>query len=151
MLGDSEAAAGWLDTARDAVTKLNADVSGEDAIATTQTIQAALLIEQGRHAEAVEILRQIALSWTYGPDNYDLELPIYRLEVSALFDPLRERGDFQELVAEYNQLLEPMRERVIEAQSTGTWESLRRRTFDRAATEKGRAAKREFGSAATGT
>ena len=90
------------------------------------------------------------MSWTHTPDDYDLELPIYQLEVSALFDPLRERGDFQTLVAEYNQVLEPMRERVVEAQSTGNWESLRQRTFNRAATGTGRLAQEPAGSAAAG-
>ena len=150
MLGDPEAAAAWLETAEAAMAELESDGSGEDPLQSTQSIRAALLIEQGRHAEAVEILRRIALSWTHTPDDYDLELPIYQLEVSALFDPLRERGDFQTLVAEYNQVLEPMRERVVEAQSTGNWESLRQRTFNRAATGTGRLAQEPAGSAAAG-
>jgi TolB-like protein len=150
MLGDPEAAAAWLETAVAAMAELDPDASGEDSLHSTQSIEAALLIEQGRHAEAVEILRQVALSWTHTPDDYDLQLPIYVLEVSALFDPLRERADFQQLVAEYNEVLEPMRQRVLEAQSMGNWELLRRRTFDRAATGSGRVAQEPAGSAAAG-
>jgi tetratricopeptide (TPR) repeat protein len=150
MLGDPDAAAGWQDTAVAAMATLDPDASGENALQTTQMIEAALLIEQGRHAEAVNILRQIAFSWTFTPDDYDLQLPIYRLEISAQFDPLRERGDFQALVAEYNQLLGPMRERVLEAQSTSDWEQLRQRTFDRAATGTGRVARQPASSAAAG-
>jgi TolB-like protein/tetratricopeptide (TPR) repeat protein len=150
MLDDAEAAAAWLETAVAAMAKLDPDASREDALQSRQSIEAALLIEQGRHAEAVETLRQIALSWTYSPDGRDLQLPIYRLEISALYDPLRERSDFQQLVAEYNQMLEPMRERVIEAQTTGNWESLRQRTFDRATTGSGRLAQAPAGSDAAG-
>jgi hypothetical protein len=37
--------------------------------------------------------------------------------------------EFQRLVDDYREALEPMRQRVVEAQQTGDWESLRQRTY----------------------
>jgi hypothetical protein len=88
-----------------------------------------LAIAQGRHAEAVEQMRQIVFAWDVTDEDL-LALPIYKLEQAAVFDALRDRQDFRQLVDDYNTYLEPMRQRVREAEATGDWASLRRRTVE---------------------
>jgi len=93
-----------------------------------------LRIAQGRHEEAINMLRQGVFEWS---SDADLVYPIYFLESDAMFDPLRELAGFQRLLDDYQSHLEPMRQRVLEARESGGWEALRNRTYQWARDESG--------------
>jgi len=118
--GDRQQAARWLDMAQQA-----AAGEGPDEVAGIL-----LLIAQGRHQEALGLLRDRVLNWSTTDDGF-LIFPLLFLAQDARFDPLREKPEFQQLLDEYDARLEPQRRRVQEAERTGDWEALRRRTYQR--------------------
>jgi len=128
-LGHDDEAAAWLKVAEEAVGTVSERKPGEPA--AMLTLEAALRIAQGRHDEAVELLRAVVFAWE--TSQGDLQLPLIALEHSASFDPLRELPGFQQLLDDYDAHLEPMRQRVLEAERTGDWETLRQRIYQWAA------------------
>ncbi|MDH4030124.1 MAG: hypothetical protein OEU49_04675, partial [Chromatiales bacterium] len=128
-LANEEAAASWLKEAEAAAITLEDRGRDEPSPLPMQAAHTMLAIAQGRHAEAVEQMRQIVFAWDVTDEDL-LALPIYKLEQAAVFDALRDRQDFRQLVDDYNTYLEPMRQRVREAEATGDWASLRRRTVE---------------------
>jgi len=88
---------------------------------------ALLRIAQNRIADAVTSLREAIFTWDH--DGYDIPLRLHQLEHEALFDPLRDKPEFQVLLEEYRAYLAPMRERVLESKRNDDWQSLRQRTY----------------------
>jgi len=128
-LGNEDAAAAWLDMAEDAMRRMAADDDLAGSPSGPSLLEARLLVLKGNKKEAVRALRDVVFRWD-GDD--DLSLPIYVLESSPVFDPLRDQPEFEQLIEDYRVALEPMRQRVLEAERSGDWESLRRRTYQRA-------------------
>jgi tetratricopeptide (TPR) repeat protein len=127
-LGNEDAAADWLEVAEAAMEPDQAHTPEDATDENPSLLDASFRITKGRYAEAAELLREIAFGRR--SDNADyLALPIYSLESGAVFDPLREMPEFQQLLDDYNAWLEPMRQRVLEAQRSGDWEALRQRTY----------------------
>ena len=127
-LGNDRAADEWLAVAEAAIDSEEENTPGDTVDNRLSLLDAMLLIAHRQYLEAVAMLRKIAFDWdTEG--GQDLELPIYLLENAALFDPLRDMPEFQQLLDDYNARLEPMRQRVLEAQRSGDWEALRQRTY----------------------
>jgi TolB-like protein len=120
-LGQEEEAAAWLAIAEKATGQTQA-IEGR--------LEVLLRVAQGRHEEAVGLLRDGIFAWQADPD---LTFPIYFLEDDAMLDPLREKSEFQQLLDDYNAYLEPMRQRVVEAEQTGDWNALRQHTYQWAA------------------
>ena len=123
-LGHDDEAAAWLLVAEKTIGQMPDD---EFSAAVGPSLRAA----QGRHEEAVQMLRDGILGWRI-LRGQDLMFPIYFVEGNSMLDPLRDMPEFQQLLDEYHALLEPMRQRVMEAEHSGNWEALRQRTFQRA-------------------
>ena len=120
-IGNEQEAAVWLETA-------------EKVAAQTQDIDdrlgVLLLVAQGRHKEAVGLLRDDVFAWhTPETGQNDLTFPIYYLEDDAMLDPLRVMPEFQQLLDDYNAQLEPMQTRVLEAEQSADWAALRQNTY----------------------
>lgn len=126
-LDNEMAASEWLSVATNAMGRMETTEANTGPDGTPSLLEARLLILQGRNAQAVGALRDIVFRWDV--DDGDLSLPIYVLESSPVFDPLRGLPEFQQLLQDYRATLEPMRQRVLEAQRTGDWNSLRQRTY----------------------
>lgn len=121
--GEPQQAESWVKTAQQA--------SGQ---APDIPARIFLLIEQGRRQEALGLLRERVLYWRVpddGTEDSRFEFPLLDLVQDALFDPLRDMPEFQQLLKDYDAHLEPQRRRVLEAERTGDWEALRRRTYQR--------------------
>ena len=127
---DSDEAARWLQVAEDSFDRMLPYQSGEWTTKRTRAFEGMLRIAQGRYDEAIGALREaVFLFETPAWNDEDLAVPIYRLETSPVFDPLREHPGFQALLNDYNAYLAPMRERVLQATETGDWEALRQNTL----------------------
>jgi tetratricopeptide (TPR) repeat protein len=138
-LGNDRAADEWLKLAEKTIGSEEVETPANAEDNRSSLSDAMLLIARRRYAEAVGMLRQIAFDWD-AQGGQDLELPIYLLENAALFDPLRDMPEFQQLLDDYNAWLEPMRLRVLEAQRSGNWEALRQRTYQWAHQSTGQSA-----------
>jgi hypothetical protein len=120
-IGQEKEATAWLELA-------------EKAAAQTQVIddqlEVLLRVAQGRHKEAVDLLRDGIFAWhmTSGGGS-DLAFPIYYLEDNAMLDPLRGMPEFQQLLDDYNAQLEPFRTKVLEAEHSKDWAALRQNTY----------------------
>jgi TolB-like protein len=128
--GQDEDAAKWLRLAEDAFDRMLPYRPDEPAMNRTRAKEALLRVAQDRHDEALAALRDAVFSFEKAEDG-DLEMPLWLLERTALLDPIRERPEFQAILADYEAYLEPMRERVLQATETGDWEALRQRTRQR--------------------
>jgi TolB-like protein/tetratricopeptide (TPR) repeat protein len=107
----------------------HADRDPEEGSPTQQSVF--LLIAEGRHQDAIRLLREGVFTWS-DPTNWDdLDFPVYFVDGNAMLDPLRDEPEFQLLLDDYNAYLEPMRERVLTASGSGDWEALRQQTFER--------------------
>jgi len=126
-LGHDPEAGAWLRVAEDLAGQMPPDEN-------TDRMWPQLRIAQGRHEEAIDLLRQSVFEWS---SDEDLVYPIYFLETEAMFDPLRELPGFQRLLDDYQAYLEPMRQRVLEARESGGWEALRNSTYQWARDESG--------------
>ncbi|NOR20992.1 MAG: hypothetical protein GQ538_13000 [Xanthomonadales bacterium] len=120
-IGQEKEATVWLEMA-------------EKAAAQTQDIDdhldVLLRVAQGRHKEAVDLLRDGIFAWhTTNGGGPDLVFPIYYLEDNAMLDPLRGMPEFQQLLDDYNAQLEPFRTRVLEAEQSKDWAALRQNTY----------------------
>jgi TolB-like protein/tetratricopeptide (TPR) repeat protein len=125
-----EQAADWLRLAESAFDRMLPYRLTDPTRNRTRAMEAMLRIAQDRHDEALALLRDAVFSFeTPSAAAQDLDLPIYVLDRNPLLDPLRERPEFQALLADYEAYLEPMRQRVLLATETGDWESLRQRTI----------------------
>jgi TolB-like protein len=146
-LGDEDNANVWLERAEEAMSNAWKQQPVGQPQPGPSLLDARFLIMQGRKMEAVEALRAIVFRWDVD-DGGDLTLPIYLLESGTPFDSLRDMPEFQQLIEDYKAALEPMRQRVLEAERTGDWEALRRRTYQRAEESAGTAREApEFGAA----
>jgi tetratricopeptide (TPR) repeat protein len=124
--GRDEDAGRWLELARNAFDRMLPYEPGDPTKQRTKGMEALLRVAQDRHDEALVALREAVFSFEIVQG--DLEMPLYVLERAALLDPLRERPEFQAILADYDAYLEPMRQRVLKAAETGDWEALRQRT-----------------------
>jgi tetratricopeptide (TPR) repeat protein len=124
--GPNEDAANWRRLAADTFDRMLPFKPGDPARNRTRGMETLLRVVQYRHDEALAALREAVFSFETPGD--DLEMPIYILERAALLDPLRERPEFEAILADYEAYLEPMRQRVLQASETGDWEALRQRT-----------------------
>jgi len=124
-LQNDNAAREWLSVA---IAAIDVERAERPTGAPSSVSDALLLIAEDQYDAAIDMLREIALGWS-SDQRQELELPIYYLESAALFDPLREIPEFQILIDDYNNYLEPMRDQVLEARRSGDWESLRQRTY----------------------
>jgi TolB-like protein len=125
--GRDEDAANWLRLAEGAFDRMLPYEPGKETTRNrTKGMEALLRVAQDRHDEALVALREAVFSFEMAAN--DLEMPIYVLERTTLLDPLRERPEFQAILADYDAYLEPMRQRVLQATETGDWEALRERT-----------------------
>jgi TolB-like protein len=143
-LGKQEEAAQWMATAETAFEREPSYLRGEDSAVRTKALEGVLRVVQGRHQEAVATLAEAIDAWEVPAGVWgleDLAVPLYRLEVDAFFDPLRERSDFAAMLERYRAYLEPMRQRVINAEETGDWEAIRSRTYELAGLPTGDAAR----------
>jgi TolB-like protein len=143
-LGKEDEAARWMAAAEAAFEREPPYLRGEDSAVRTKALEGVLRILQGRHEEAVATLAEAIDAWEVPAGVWgfeDLAVPLYRLEVDAFFEPLRERSDFAAVLERYRAYLEPMRLRVLSAEETGDWEVIRRRTYELAGLPVGDAAR----------
>jgi tetratricopeptide (TPR) repeat protein len=126
-LGRDPEAGTWLRVAEDLAGQMPLDEN-------TDRMWPQLRIAQGRHEQAIDLLRQSVFEWS---SDGDLVYPIYFLEADAMFDPLRELPGFQRLLDDYQAHLEPMRQRILEARESGGWEALRNSTYQWVRDESG--------------
>ncbi len=119
-------AASWLQTAGETFRQMLPYKPGGPTERRTKSMEAVLRFLQGRRSEGLGILREAAFAFE-DPGSV-LDLPIYLLQADAFFDLVRNTPEFQSLLDDYDAYLEPMRERVLEATTSGDWEALRQRT-----------------------
>lgn len=124
--GRDEDAAYWLQLAESTFDGMPPYAPSQPARNRTKGMEALLRVAQDRHDEALVALREAVFGFEIREG--DLEMPIYVLDRTALLDPLRDRSEFQAILADYEAYLEPMRRRVLQATETGDWEPLRQRT-----------------------
>jgi TolB-like protein/tetratricopeptide (TPR) repeat protein len=127
---NAEQAARWLQAAEGAFDRMLPYRQSDPVAKRTKAFEGMLLIAQGRHDEALVVLREAVFlfetpSWKFG----DLDLPLYRLETNPIFDQVRERSEFRQLLDDYDAYLAPMRDRVLQAVENGNWEALRENTL----------------------
>ena len=128
--GNDVAANRWLQVAEQSFDRMLPYRQSEPMAKRTRGMEGMLRIAEGRHDEALEILREAVFlfetpSWNLG----DLDLPLYILETNPIFDAVRERPEFRQLLDDYDAYLAPMRERVLQAVESGNWEALRENTL----------------------
>jgi TolB-like protein len=123
-LGNEVAAEEWL--------QLALAITDQDPEAAAPSQQRVFLTNaEGRHQEAIRLLREGVFSWAHTSGRYDLEFPVYFIDGHAMLDTLRDESEFQRLLDEYDAYLEPMRERVRTASLSGDWKTIRQQTYER--------------------
>lgn len=120
----------WQQVAEQSFARMLPYAPADPVAKRTKGFEGMLRIAQGRHDEALDILREAVFlfetpSWKLS----DLDLPLYVLQTNPIFDPVRERPEFRQLLDDYDAYLAPMRERVLQAVESGSWEALRENTL----------------------
>ena len=73
------------------------------------------LILQGRKDEAIGLLRDEVFGWSVTGEGL-LAFPLLFLQQDAMFDPLREMPEFQQILIDYEAHLRPLRQHVLKAE-----------------------------------